>query len=157
MTFKKGQSGNPAGKAAGTLNKKTRVSLALDAAAEDVTNAVITAAKGGDMQAARLVLERVKPPLRPKDEPAELELDEHAPLSNQARSILAAVKQGQLTPDQGKQLMDLVSQAAQVITGEEALAQLAQLRAEVAEMQKHGSGAPGGVLAAEMDHEGNLK
>lgn len=156
--WKPGQSGCPTGRPKGIVDKRMRITQMLGDAAEDVVRRAVEMAKAGDPVALIPVLSRVAPALKPTDQPVEFELDERASLADQARSILAAVKQGQLTPDQGKQLMDLVSQASQVITGEEALAQLAQLRAEVAQLQSGGvSSARGGVLAAEMDNEGNLK
>jgi len=125
--WKKGQSGNPAGKAPGTLNKKTRVSLALDAAAEDVTHAVIEAARNGDIAAARLVLERVKPPLRPQAELVEFDLDPTAPLSTQAQAVLSAVAQGKLNVDHGKVLIDCLASAAGLRQVDDLAARIAAL------------------------------
>ena len=63
--WKKGQSGNPSGKPQGMRNKATMMVLNLmEQGAEEITKAVIDAAKGGDLMAARLVIERLAPPLR---------------------------------------------------------------------------------------------
>ena len=64
--FPKGTSGNPAGKPRGTKNKIERPIIALMGQhAEAVAQRVIDEALAGDLQAARLVLERVSP--APKD------------------------------------------------------------------------------------------
>ena len=60
--FKKGQSGNPSGKPPGTRNKTTMLAEKLmQDDARDIVRVVLEAAKGGDMTAARLILERIFP------------------------------------------------------------------------------------------------
>ena len=57
--FKKGVSGNPRGRRAGSRNKATIVLEKMMADdGEGVVNAVLEAAKGGDMQAARIICQR---------------------------------------------------------------------------------------------------
>jgi uncharacterized protein DUF5681 len=63
--FAPGCSGNPAGMKPGTRHRATRLAEKLMADdAEAVVKAVVTAAKAGDMTAARLVLDRIAPPCR---------------------------------------------------------------------------------------------
>ncbi len=63
--FKPGTSGNPRGKPAGTRSKATRLLLALmEGDAANITKAVITAAKEGDLMAARIILDRLIPPAK---------------------------------------------------------------------------------------------
>src|SRR5271165_5322197 len=65
MTFVAGQSGNPAGRKPGTRNRRTvLIQAMLEDEGEAVARRVIEAALGGDMIAARLVLERIVPPRR---------------------------------------------------------------------------------------------
>ena len=100
--FPKGTSGNPAGKLPGTKHHATRMAENLmEGAAESVVQAVLTAAKGGDMVAARLVLERIAP-VR-KGRPVTLPL----PAVNTAGDVLAALgatvkamADGDITPDE---------------------------------------------------------
>ena len=100
--FKPGQSGNPRGKRPGSRNRASVVldkMLADDGA--DVVQAVLTAAKDGDMQAARLVLDRIVP-LR-KGRPVRLDL----PIIESAADVLMALSttvavmaEGEITPDE---------------------------------------------------------
>ena len=60
--FEPGQSGNPRGKPRGTRHRVTLLAEKLMADdTEAVMRAVIDAAKGGDMTAARLILDRIAP------------------------------------------------------------------------------------------------
>lgn len=62
--WKPGQSGNPGGRSGQTQELRAR----LAEGAEAVTRKVLTAAKKGDMQACRLILERLVPPIKPTAE-----------------------------------------------------------------------------------------
>ena len=71
--FLPGQSGNPNGKPRGTRNKATMMVLQLmEGAAEEITRTVLDAARNGDLGAAKMVLERLAPPLR--ERPVHLDL-----------------------------------------------------------------------------------
>ena len=68
-----GQSGNPKGKAPGSGElQKLRASIAADV--PEILAGLATAAKGGDIQAARLLLERVLPPVKSIEQAVELQL-----------------------------------------------------------------------------------
>ncbi len=63
--WKKGQSGNPAGKTPGSRNKATQMVMALmEGGAKAIVQQVVKAAKEGDLTAAKLVLDRLAPPVR---------------------------------------------------------------------------------------------
>ncbi len=71
--FVKGQSGNPKGKPKGVRNRLTLAAEALlDGEAETITRKAVELAKGGDMTAIRLCLERILPPR--KDQPVTVDL-----------------------------------------------------------------------------------
>ena len=108
--FKPGQSGNPKGKAPGTRNKITMAAQALlDGEGEALTRKAVELAKGGDMAALRLCLERILPPLR--ERPVAVNLPDISTLEgiDQASSaILQAVAVGELLPGEGTVLSRIV-------------------------------------------------
>ena|ERR1700730_6928065 len=58
--FQKGQSGNPAGYHKGSRHKATLLAERLmQDDAENIVNAVLTAARNGDMTAAKIILDRI--------------------------------------------------------------------------------------------------
>ena len=73
MTFQPGQSGNPAGRAVGSRNKKT---LAAEAAlfdhAKELVENLVGRAKRGELAAMRLCMERILPVGRGRPMPIEL-------------------------------------------------------------------------------------
>lgn len=109
-TWKKGQSGNPAGKPPGARNKATMMVLGLmEQGAEEITMAVVDAARGGDLSAARLVLERLAPPMR--ERPINIDLpstDTAEGIDKAHQAIIEAVGMGELLPGEGSALAGLV-------------------------------------------------
>jgi hypothetical protein len=88
MKFKKGQSGNPAGKPKGARNETTVLLEALlDGKAKALTEKAITMAESGDPAMMRLCIERLIP-LR-KDRPINFELP---PLATTQDASLAMLK-----------------------------------------------------------------
>jgi hypothetical protein len=62
MRFQPGQSGNPAGRPPGALNKKTLATeAAMAARAEEIVNNVMDRAKNGESAAMRLIMDRLAP------------------------------------------------------------------------------------------------
>ncbi len=108
--WKKGQSGNPAGKQPGSRNKATLMVLGLmEEGAKEITQAVIDAARGGDLSAARLVLERLVPPTR--ERPISIDLPDTSTaegISLAQQAIIQAVGMGELLPGEGNVLAGLV-------------------------------------------------
>ena len=73
--WKPGQSGNPAGRPAGSLCASTKLRKMIDA--EGIVKKLQEAALEGDVQAARTLLERCLPVYRTSAEPVNLpEMDE---------------------------------------------------------------------------------
>jgi hypothetical protein len=109
-TFAKGQTGNPGGRPGNLANLRAK----LTAGSDEIGTVVLAAAKGGDMQACRLILERIVPALKPITEPVPFDLDD-TDLPSTARSIMRAIASGALPGDQGKVLLDAVLGMSRVI------------------------------------------
>lgn len=78
-----------------------------------ILEAVITAAKGGDLQAASLLLARVAPPLKPVQDPVRVALPDGT-LTEKAAAILDRVAAGDLSPSDAKLLLDGLGQVARI-------------------------------------------
>ena len=63
-TFKKGQSGNPAGKPRGAKDKRTELRELLKPHAAKLVQKVVDLALAGDVSALRICIDRIIPPVR---------------------------------------------------------------------------------------------
>lgn len=123
--WKPGQSGNPKGKPKGVGSvQKLREEIGEQIPA--IINQLLAAAKNGDVQAARLLLERVLPPLKAVEQASPLTLPDGS-LTEQGRAVLAAVGAGELAPGQGAQLIAAIGSLARVSEIDEIAARLAAL------------------------------
>ena len=108
--FKPGKSGNPNGRPKGARHKATlAIESLLDGEHEAITRKAIDLAKGGDMSAIRLCMDRLAPPRKdrhiefalPKMEKARDAVDAGA-------AIIEAVSTGEMTPSEAGELMKVV-------------------------------------------------
>jgi len=81
---------------------------------------VVEAAKGGDMQAANLILSRVLPPLRPSRALIELDnVPERGTAAELAQALVAAAAHGKLPSDAAADLVAAIAATARIIEVEE--------------------------------------
>jgi len=125
------QQGNP-GKPKGARHKATQLAQKLmqdDAAA--IVNVVIEAAKGGDLAAARIVLDRIAPAR--KDFPVSFALPTIETAEDAAcgmSAILSAVSQGQLTPTEAFEIAKLLDIFVHTLEASELEARMRKLEAQ---------------------------
>ncbi len=110
--FKPGQSGNPAGRP----KDKTPATLLRKSIADDmpaIIHTLVELAKGGDVQAAKVLLDRICPPLRPQALP--IALPTNGSLSEQGSEIIQATMAGTIPPDIGSQLITALAHQAKIV------------------------------------------
>jgi hypothetical protein len=111
MTFKPGQSGNPAGRAVGSRNKKTlAVEAALFEHAQELVDDLVKRAKQGEPAAMRLAMERILPTGRGRPLPIELPpVNSAADAQAAAGVIMDALKEGALSAREAVDLINVVA------------------------------------------------
>ena len=125
--WKPGQSGNPAGKPPGS-GEVQRLRAAIAEHLPGIVARLVEQAKDGDVQAARLLLERVVPPMKAVEAPAPLAL-EGSTLTDQGRAVMAAVGAGELAPGQGAALLAALGTLAKLAEADELERRIAALEA----------------------------
>ncbi len=126
--WKPGESGNPKGKKPGSGElQRLRASVATDV--PEILAGLVAAAKGGDAQAAKLILERVFPAVKPVEQTQEIDLPEGGTLTAQGRAVLTAVAGGELAPGQGAQLLAAIGTLAKVSEIDELTQRIEKLEA----------------------------
>lgn len=123
--WKPGQTGNAKGRPPG-ISEITKLRKSLMTDAPEILAGLVTAAKAGDVQAARLILERVLPPVKPTELAIELELTGDT-LTDQGRAVLGAVSAGLIAPGQGSQLVAAISSLARIAEIDELTARITAL------------------------------
>jgi Family of unknown function (DUF5681) len=110
MQFQKGQSGNPAGRPPGSRNKSAMLlQNLLDGEAEAIARKVIEMAKGGDMAAIRVCMDRVAPARRSASITCELPpMNSRGGTMNALGAVIDAVGAGDITPAEAASLAKVI-------------------------------------------------
>jgi Family of unknown function (DUF5681) len=90
--WQKGQSGNPAGKPPAIhSHHTTQVKELIASRLSELVEKAIGMALDGDAAAMKICLERVCPPMRPRDDPVRLDMPQGDTLATLGRRILEAM------------------------------------------------------------------
>jgi hypothetical protein len=110
MRFQPGQSGNPAGRPPGSLNKKTlAVEAAMAERAEEIVNNVMDRAKNGESAAMRLTMDRLAPTGRNRPIAIELPVIKTPEDAEAALAVVTAeLAAGSLTIGEASALISLI-------------------------------------------------
>ena len=123
--WNKGSSGNPAGRKPGT-GAVAKLRTAIEKDVPEIIKSLTTAAKAGDVGAARLLLERTIAPIKAVEQSAPIPLPDGS-LADQGRAVLAAAGAGHLAPGQAAQLLAGLGALAKLIETDELAARVAAL------------------------------
>lgn len=114
---------NKRGRPPGSVNKRTLIRDALRQHFPDgeagFWQAVAQQAADGDMQATTMLADRLMPRLKPQGECVMLALDAQATPAQMARQIIAAVAQGHIAPDAGRELLAAVADVCKIVESSE--------------------------------------
>ena len=121
-----GQTGNPKGRPPGQ-SEITRLRASLAGDVPDILAGLVMAAKGGDVQAARLILERILPPIKAIEQAVELQLPAGGTLTAKASAVLSATADGDLAPGQAAQLITALGTLAKIAEIDELAARITVL------------------------------
>ena len=113
--FKKGQSGNPQGRPKGSgLSAQLRAAIEQDA--PSIIKAMIEQAKGGDTAAAKTLLDRVLPALKPESQAISLpELVAAPTLADKAKAAIDAAGAGDSAPSAASDMVSARAGLAKII------------------------------------------
>lgn len=113
MAFRAGVSGNPSGRPKGIENPQAKLRRSIEQHIPDIIAQLVEQAKHGDAQAARLLIERVLPPIKASEQPQVIPIP-GATLTEQGMAVLDAVSTGTLAPSQGSALITAIGQLAKI-------------------------------------------
>ena len=111
MPFKPGECGNPAGRPKGSVNKQLQM---LREAADQILPVLIEKALAGDMEAAKLILDRGIPKMKPVSAPESISLPAGG-LLDQMRALLQQVASGEVSASAAGEMLALMDSALHIV------------------------------------------
>lgn len=123
--WKPGESGNPRGRPQGA-GEVAKLRAGISQHIPGIIKKLVDQAKAGDAAAARLLLDRVLPPIKATEQPAPIDLPDGT-LTDQGRAVLTAVGAGDIAPGQAAQLLSGLGALAKLIETDELAARVAAL------------------------------
>ena len=113
--FTKGKSGNPAGRPKGS-GISGQLRKAIESEVPHIIEALIVQAKGGDTAAAKTLLDRVMPALKPESQAISLpELVAAPTLADKAKAAIDAAGAGDIAPSAASDMVSAIAGAARVV------------------------------------------
>jgi hypothetical protein len=112
--FRKGQSGNPAGKPKGARDKRTALRELLQPHAADLVKKAVELALAGDTTALRICIDRCIPAIKSKDQPISLQ-GLSGSLAEQGKAVMAAMAAGEITPDEATAVMQVLTAQMRIV------------------------------------------
>jgi hypothetical protein len=127
-TFPKGISGNPKGRPKSEI-MELRKQIAPKA--EAIIQQVVNQALDGDLAAAKILLDRVLPPLKPVSAPVLIATDSDDSPVKKAEAFLSAAASGQISSDIAAQLIQAVANLCRIVENEELRDRIQALEAAI--------------------------
>jgi Family of unknown function (DUF5681) len=128
-----GRSGNPAGRKPGTGSVQ-QLRAQIELLIPEIIQVLTMKAREGDIGAARLLLERVVPALKPLEAPQALQIAE-GDLSSKAKSIVALAASGDVSIGQASHLVSALGTVAKLIEVDELLKRVDALEKQIESVQ----------------------
>lgn len=140
--FMKGAPGRPKG----SRNKVTlAIENMMEGEAEAITRHCIDLAKRGDPTAMKIVMDRIAPVRKGRPIPKLEKRDGETSIE----ALLRAVLEGEIAPEEGKEVVGLIESAARV-AATQVLADMRQRQMEAIQKATDSGGVPGGVMLVPM-------
>lgn len=124
--WRPGESGNPKGKPAGS-GKLQRLRENIAEHVPAIIERLAAAARDGDVAAARLLLERALPSIKPIEHPQCVAMPKGGTLTDCGRAVLDAVGTGAIGPATAAQLITALGSVARLVELDELMKRVDQL------------------------------
>lgn len=120
------KSPNPAGRPPGSTAQTILLKRMLENA-DGIVDMLIAKAMEGDTNSASLILSRIMPSIKAQSQRVAFDFDHTAPVSQQVEQVIAAIADGSVPADIGRQIIDAISSLSSIRANEELEARIAAL------------------------------
>ncbi|MGA2119859.1 MAG: DUF5681 domain-containing protein [Bryobacteraceae bacterium] len=130
--WKKGTSGNPSGRPAGSRNRSTLIlEQLLDGQAETIIAKAMELAKEGNTHALRLCMDRILPARKERSVTLELRpITRATDISEQLQCVTAAIAEGRITPAEGESITNILTSHVRIF-------ETVELERRIEELENH--------------------
>jgi hypothetical protein len=128
MTWKKGESGNPAGRPKGSKDRRSQLREMLEDGGKEIVELCVQRAREGDSTALTVLMNKLIP--NAKGYPVTLDTSSNS-LAGYSRAVISEVAMGQMTPEDASRLLQGLGVAARIEEVEELRQRVEQLEARV--------------------------
>jgi Asp-tRNA(Asn)/Glu-tRNA(Gln) amidotransferase B subunit len=111
-SFTKGRSGNTRGKPVGKTSR-ARFRFLAEKSLPEIVKKLVEAAKNGDMQAAKIIIDRCVPALRPTSD--NIKIATTGTLAERGERLITAMNKGECSPDQAKSALDVLMAQSKLV------------------------------------------
>lgn len=125
----KGRSANPKGRPKGIIDRRVKLRQMIEPHGEEIILKLIGMAKRGDIQAAKLLLDRTCPVLKADSVPVQANIPAGT-LAEQAAAIFREATGGKLSTEEAQQLMAILTGHAKVVELDGLLTRIENLEKE---------------------------
>jgi hypothetical protein len=128
--FERGKSGNPAGRPKGVPTRTSQLRKILEDSSEPLIKKAAEMALAGDSGMMRVCLERILPALKAKDVPIYPPEPIDGNLVQMGEKVMRLVSDGELTPDEGAALSQIIAAHARMVETEDLTKRISALEAK---------------------------
>lgn len=128
MVFKLGESGNPAGRPPRNTNAH-KLRQAITDSLPEVIEVLINQAKAGDTTAAKILLDRALPALKPQADSVSFDIAHNDTLATVGQSVIDATSRGELSTDSANGVMAMLTAQTKIIESTDLLERIEKLEA----------------------------
>lgn len=132
-SFKPGQSGNAAGRPPGKT-ARGRFRELVEPDMQELVQTLLDMAKGGDVQAIRVILDKTVPNLKASAD--NIKLRASGTLEETGAAVISSMTRGAIAPDEALTVMGALATQAKLIEQQNVVARLDQLEAMLMTTQK---------------------
>ena len=111
--FQKGTSGNPSGRKPGA-SRAAKLLEAIESDIPEIIKSLAKAAKSGDVSAAKLLLDRSVPTLKPLTPATEIQGLREVSLIDRGTSVVNALADGEIAPEQAQSILQSLASLARI-------------------------------------------
>lgn len=130
--YTKGRSGNPKGRPKGIEDCRTRYRKLVEPQVPALLEKAVSLALAGDMAAMRLVLERILPAIKARDEPVTIDGLAQGSLISKAETVVHAMGDGKISPSEGSTILGGIAALCKIKESEELESRIAALESSQA-------------------------